>query len=82
MAIILQPLRNGTTVNVNVSSGRQASPDNIFACDLFDGKISKLQPGITVQCGLIEEYTGRLIESSNESPEVPSRPTNSVPALW
>jgi hypothetical protein len=69
-------------VNVNVFSGRQSSPDNILTCDFFDGKISKIQPGITVKCGLIEEYTGRLIESSNESPVTRSRSTNSVPALW
>jgi len=52
-------------VNVNVFSGRRSSQDNILSCDFFDGKISKIQPGITLKCGLIGEYSSQYINSAS-----------------
>lgn len=70
-------------VNVNVFSGRRSSQDNLLACDFFDGKISKIQPGIMLKCGLIGEYTSQYINSSSSPvPENSSRPANAVRGLW
>lgn len=70
-------------VNVNVFSGRRSSQDNLLACDFFDGKISKIQPDITLKCGLIGEYTSQYINSSSSPvPENSSRPANAVRGLW
>ncbi|MGB5975219.1 MAG: hypothetical protein WBG38_17975 [Nodosilinea sp.] len=44
------------TVNINAGSGRQSGDDNVLSCDFFDGKMSDLQPGVTLKCGLIGEY--------------------------
>lgn len=71
------------SVNVNVFSGRKSSQDNLLSCDFFDGKLSQIQPGITLKCGLIGEYDGQYIRSSNNSEtDRPSRPSNAIPALW
>ncbi len=68
-------------VNVNAFSGRKSSPDNILSCDFFDSKISKLQPGITLKCGLIGEYKSQFVESSTPSNANSTSP-HAVPALW
>lgn len=52
-------------VNVNVFSGRRSSQDNILSCDFFDGKISRIQPGVTLKCGLIGEYDSQCINSTS-----------------
>lgn len=52
-------------VNVNVFSGRHSSQDNLLSCDFFDGEISKIQPSITLKCGLIGEYSSQYINSSS-----------------
>ncbi|MBW4582383.1 MAG: hypothetical protein KME42_22675 [Tildeniella nuda ZEHNDER 1965/U140] len=51
------------TVNVNVFSGRRSSQDNLLSCDFFEGKISSLQRGVTLKCGLIGEYNGQYKKS-------------------
>jgi hypothetical protein len=70
-------------VNVNVFSGRKSSQDNVLSCDIFDGRISAIQPGVTLKCGLIGEYDGQAIGSVNQpttETQIPSG--NPVPALW
>jgi hypothetical protein len=55
------------TVNINAGSGRRSSDDNVLACDFFEGKMSNLQPGVTLQCGLIGEYDNQFLSISNHS---------------
>jgi hypothetical protein len=44
------------SVNINVYSARRNGPDNILACDFFDGELSSAQRApITLHCSLIEE---------------------------
>lgn len=44
------------SVNINVYSARLSGPDNILACDFFDGTLQDaLRAPITLRCGLIEE---------------------------
>ncbi len=68
------------TVNINVFSGRRSSQDNLLACDFFDGKISKIQPGITLKCGLIGEYSSQYINSSSNPIRENLSQSNTVPA--
>lgn len=60
-------------VNVNVFSGRRSSQNNLLECDFLDGKISKIQPVVTLKCGLIGEYSAQ----TKNSADAPSQP---VPA--
>ena len=55
------------SVNVNVFSGRRSTQANLLSCDFFDGKLSDIQPGITLRCGLIGEYESQVIDTSNHS---------------
>lgn len=54
-------------VNINVFSGRRSSDDNLLACDVFESKMSNLQPGVTLRCGLIGEYDSQFFSISNHS---------------
>ena len=43
-------------LNVNVYSARRSGPDNLLACDFFDGTLaSAARAPVTLHCGLIEE---------------------------
>ncbi|MFD1703387.1 hypothetical protein ACFSCV_10265 [Methylopila henanensis] len=42
-------------LNINVYSARKGGPDNILACDFFDGKLADVRSPITLRCALIEE---------------------------
>lgn len=49
-------IKGPVMLNVNLFSGRHASPDNILACDFFDGKLSSaVRNTPTLNCSLIEE---------------------------
>ena len=49
-------IKGPVMLNVNLDSGRHSSPDNILACDFFDGKLSAaVHKTPTLQCSLIEE---------------------------
>lgn len=51
-ALIGGPLQ----VNVNIWSARRSGPDNILACDFFDGLLSRAQMApVELRCGLIVE---------------------------
>lgn len=65
--IVNQLASRDYTVNVNVVSGRQSSDDNLLACDVFEGRMSELQPGVTLRCGLIGEYDSQFLSTSNHS---------------
>lgn len=43
-------------VNVNVWSARRSVPDNVLACDFFDGLLTRAQVApVELRCGLIAE---------------------------
>jgi hypothetical protein len=43
-------------LNVNVYSARRSGPDNILACDFFDGRLrSAFRQPVQIHCSLIEE---------------------------
>jgi hypothetical protein len=45
-------------VNVNIYSARRTNPDNLLACDFFDGKLSSaVHKTPTLHCTLIAERT-------------------------
>lgn len=45
-------------LNVNVYSARHSGPDNILACDFFDGKLENARrKPVQFFCSLIEEHT-------------------------
>jgi len=52
----LEWIKGPVMVNVNAYSGRHSSPDNILACDFFDGKLSSVvRKTPTLHCSLIDE---------------------------
>lgn len=57
-------------INVNVFSGRRSSQDNLLSCDFFDSRISKIQPGVTLKCGLIGEYSGQAKNTADSSSQL------------
>jgi hypothetical protein len=43
-------------LNVNVYSARRSGPDNILACDIFDGRLQDaIRQPVSLHCSLIEE---------------------------
>jgi len=49
-------IKGPVMLNVNLYSGRHSSPDNILACDFFDGKLSSaVRKTPALHCSLIEE---------------------------
>ena len=54
----LEWIKGPVLLNVNVYSARRTNPDNILACDFFDGKLSSaVRKTPTLHCTLIEERT-------------------------
>ena len=52
----LQWIKGPVMVNVNAYSARHSSPDNILACDFFDGKLSAaVRKTVQLHCSLIDE---------------------------
>jgi hypothetical protein len=52
----IQWVKGPVMLNVNVYSARRTHPDNILACDFFDGKLSSaVHKTPTLHCTLIEE---------------------------
>jgi hypothetical protein len=49
-------IRGPVLLNVNVYSARRSGPNNILACDFFDGRFhSTLHRPVQIHCSLIEE---------------------------
>lgn len=50
-------IKGPVQLNINVYSARHSGPDNILACDFFDGKLSSAvhQP-VSLHCSLITEH--------------------------
>ena len=49
-------VRGPVLLNVNVSSARRSGPNNILACDRFDGRLrSAFRQPVQIHCSLIEE---------------------------
>jgi hypothetical protein len=60
----LEWIEGPVSVNVNVYSARRKGPDNILACDFFDGLLSSAQRApITLHCSLIEENVSTQAKS-------------------
>lgn len=54
----LQWIEGPVLLNVNAASARKSGPDNILACDFFDGELANaVGAHVTLRCALIEENT-------------------------